>query len=138
LPPYAVEAQAALDRGDVDGAVAIYEKAVADNPADEEARAGLAQIRFITRLQGMGDPQAARRAAADHPDDIDAQLRVADLDVYTGHLDDAFARLVDVVRRTAGDDRERVRRHLLDLFEVVGPDDPSVVRARRALTSALF
>ena len=86
----------------------------------------------------MSDPQQARRDAADRPDDIDAQLRVADVDVYAGQVEDAFARLVELVRRTAGDDRERVRQRLVDLFEVVGRDDPSVVAARRALTSALF
>lgn len=138
LPAYAVEAQQALDRGDVAGAVVVFEKALADNPADEQAKQGLAQVRFVERLQHVDDPQRAHRDAADRPDDIDAQLRVADVDVYTGHVDDAFDRLVEVVRRTAGDDRDRVRRHLLELFDVVGGDDPSVLRARRALTSALF
>jgi putative thioredoxin len=84
------------------------------------------------------DPQQVRQAAADRPDDVDAALRVADVDVYSGAVDDAFARLIDLVRRTSGDDRDRLRERLLSLFDVVGGDDPSVVRARRALTSALF
>ncbi|MFL6136907.1 MAG: tetratricopeptide repeat protein [Frankiaceae bacterium] len=138
LPPYALEAQEALDRGDVAGAVAAFERAIADNPGDDQARQGLAQVRFIERLQLLTDPDEVRREAADRPDDIDAQLRVADLDVYAGHVEDAFTRLVDIVRGTADDDRDRVRKHLLELFDVVGGDDPSVLRARRALTSALF
>jgi putative thioredoxin len=138
IPPFVLEAEDALDRGDLAGAVAIFEKALADNPADEHAQRGLAQMRFIERVQRLGDETRVRRSAADRPDDVEAQLAVADLDVYGGHPDVAFDRLVDVVRRTAGDDRELVRKRLLDLFEIVGPDDPSVARGRRALTSALF
>ena len=84
------------------------------------------------------DLAAARQAAASDPDDVDAALLVADLDVLGGHVEDAFARLVETVRRTAGEDRERVRVRLVELFDVVGGDDPRVLTARRALASALF
>jgi putative thioredoxin len=84
------------------------------------------------------DLEAARAAAAADPDDVDAQLLVADLDVAGGHVEDAFTRLVDTVRRTRDEDRDRVRTHLLELFEIVGSDDPRVGTARRNLAMALF
>ncbi len=84
------------------------------------------------------DLNAARTAAADAPEDIDAQLLVADLDVSGGHVQDAFDRLLELVKRLDGDDRERVRERLLELFTVVGATDPRVAAARRALATALF
>jgi putative thioredoxin len=88
-------------------------------------------------VQGL-DPQAVRAAAADRPGDVDAQLAAADLDLTGGHVEDAFGRLVDAVGRTFGEDRDRVRLHLLDLFEVIGSEDPRVVKARGALARRLF
>ena len=101
---------------------------------DEEARLGLAQIGLLAPTGSI----CHRAAAAERPDDVDAQLLVADLDVLGGHVEDAFTRLVDLVRTTAGADRDRVRTHLLELFEVVGPADERVRRGRTALMSALF
>lgn len=135
--PRFAAADEAFVAGDYDGAVRAYEALVAANPADTEAAERLAGVRLVQRTSGA-DLSAARDAAAQAPDDIDAQLLVADLDVSGGHVDDAFARLVDLVRRTAGDERERVRQRLLELFVVVGADDPRVAPARRALASALF
>jgi putative thioredoxin len=137
LPPLHQEAFDAIDRGDLAAAVAAYETALAQNPADEMASAGLAQVKLLQRTSGV-DPQAARDAAAKSPTDADVQIVVADFDVMGGHVDDAFARLVDTVRVTTGDDREKVRSHLVELFTVVGPTDERVIKARRALTSALF
>jgi putative thioredoxin len=135
-PRYA-PAQDALADGDVERAVAEYQKLLDANPADAEAAAGLAMARVLQRTQGV-DLNAARAAAAEAPDDVDAQTMVADLDMLGGHVDDAFGRLVELVRRTAGDDRDRVREHLLGLFAAVGNDDPRVLAARRNLASALF
>jgi putative thioredoxin len=137
LDPRSVPAQDALERGDIDGAVAEYQKLVDANPADSEAAAGLAMARLLQRTQGV-DLQAAREKAAAHPDDVDAQTMVADLDLLGGHVDDAFTRLVDVVRRTSEDDRDRARTHLIALFGAVGDAAPRVQRARRELASALF
>lgn len=128
---------AAIEAGDLDGARTAYEAALRENPDDDDARLGLAQVALLQRTQGM-DPQQARAAAAADPRDVDAALRVADLDVLGGHIDDAFTRLVDLVRATAGPDRDRVRTHLIGLFDVVGPADDRVRRARTALMSALF
>ncbi|MEU6511419.1 MULTISPECIES: tetratricopeptide repeat protein [unclassified Streptomyces] len=127
----------ALDAGDLAGAVQAYRNVLADDPAHPEAKLGLAQAELLQRVQGF-DPQKVRQEAADKPADADAQIAAADLDLVGGHVEDAFGRLIDAVRRTAGDDRDRVRVRLLELFEVVGPDDPRVVGARRALARALF
>ena len=135
-PRYAA-AQDALGEGDIDRAVAEYQKLVDANPADTEAAAGLAMAKVLQRTQGV-DLQAARAAAAEAPDDVDAQTMVADLDMLGGHVDDAFGRLTELVRRTAGDERDRARTHLLGLFAAVGNDDPRVIRARQNLASALF
>jgi putative thioredoxin len=137
LDPRYLPAQDALERGDVDAAVAEYQKLVDANPADAEAAAGLAMAKVLQRTQGV-DLNAARAAAADRPDDVDAQTLVADLDLLGGHVDDAFRRLVELVRRTAGDERDAARTHLIGLFAAVGNDDPRVQRARRDLASALF
>ncbi|SEC80403.1 putative thioredoxin [Nocardioides exalbidus] len=135
-PRYA-PAQDALAAGDIDGAVAEYQKLVDSNPADVEAAGGLAIAKVMQRTQGV-DLAAARAAAADHPDDIDAQTMVADLDMLGGHVEDAFTRLVNLVARTADKDREKARDHLLALFAAVGNDDPRVLAGRRNLASALF
>lgn len=135
-PRYA-PAREALAAGDVDAAVAEYQKLVDANPADAEAAVGLARAKLIQRTRGV-DLQQARGAAASAPDDVDAQILVADLDVLGGHVEDAFGRLTELVRRTSGDDRARAREHLLELFAAVGAEDPRVLRGRQNLASALF
>ncbi|HEY8982010.1 MAG TPA: tetratricopeptide repeat protein [Streptomyces sp.] len=127
----------ALDAGDMGGAVQAYKNVLAEAPGNEEAKLGLAQAELLQRVQGL-DPQAVRRDAAEKPGDAAAQLAAADLDLVGGHVEDAFGRLIDTVRSTAGDDRDAVRVRLLELFEVIGPDDPRVAAARRALARALF
>ncbi|HEY8619018.1 MAG TPA: tetratricopeptide repeat protein [Dermatophilaceae bacterium] len=136
LPPLHQEAFDAIERDDLDSAAAAYTKALALNPADGEAVAGLAQVKLMQRTAGA-DLQAAR-AAAEDPTDIAAQMLMADLDVLGDHVEDAFGRLVDTVRATEGDDRDMVREHLVELFAVVGAHDERVPKARRALMSALF
>jgi putative thioredoxin len=135
-PRYA-PAQDALAAGDIDGAVAEYQKLVDANPADAEAAGGLAMAKVLQRTQSA-DLNAARRAAAENPDDVDAQTLVADLDMAGGHVEDAFLRLIDLVRRTSGDDRDKARTHLLGLFAAVGNDDPRVLKGRQNLANALF
>ena len=135
-PRYAA-AQDALARDDVDGAVAEYQKLVDANPADSEAAAGLAMAKVLQRTHGV-DAQAARDAAAAAPDDVDAQTLAADVDLLGGQVEEAFTRLVELVRRTADADRTRAREHLLGLFAAVGNDDPRVLKGRQSLASALF
>ena len=135
-PRYA-PAQDALAEGDIDRAVAEYEKLVDANPADTEAAGGLAMARVMQRTQGV-DLATARAAAADNPDDVDAQTLVADLDMLGGHVEDAFTRLVNLVARSVDPDKTKARDHLLGLFAAVGNDDPRVLAGRRNLASALF
>ncbi|MFE7628366.1 tetratricopeptide repeat protein [Streptomyces sp. NPDC057509] len=127
----------ALDANDFPGAVQAYKNVLSDDPANTEAKLGLAQAELLARVQKT-DPQQVRKDAAEKPADVDAQLAAADLDLVGGHVEDAFGRLVETVRRTFGDDRDRVRLRLLDLFEVTGPEDPRVGAARTALARVLF
>ncbi|MER7170554.1 tetratricopeptide repeat protein [Streptomyces mesophilus] len=127
----------ALDAGDLGGAVQAYKNVLADDPANMEAKLGLAQAELLQRVQGL-DPQQVRQDAAEKPADPQAQIAAADLDLVGGHVEDAFGRLVDTVKKVFGDDRDAVRVHLLGLFEVVGSDDPRVAKARSALARALF
>ncbi|MBQ0993661.1 tetratricopeptide repeat protein [Micromonospora sp. H61] len=131
------EADDALMSGDLDAAEQAYRKILADAPADAAATAGLAQVGVARRVAGA-DPSAALAAAESAPDDVAAQLLAADIEVLSGLAEQAYARLVGLVRRTAGEDREAVRQHLVLLFSIAGPDDPAVASARRALASALF
>ncbi|WP_277454827.1 tetratricopeptide repeat protein [Janibacter sp. DB-40] len=137
LPPLHQEAFEAIERDDLDAATAAYEKALAENPKDTDAELGLAQVALMKRTRDV-DLHAARAAAAENPKDVDAALVVADMDVLGGHVEDAFVRLIDLVRVTAGDERERVKNHLLDLFAVVGNQDERVRKGRTTLMSALF
>ncbi|UYQ64453.1 tetratricopeptide repeat protein [Streptomyces peucetius] len=127
----------ALDAGDFGGAIQAYRNVLSDDPGNTEAKLGLAQAELLGRVKDM-DPGKVRQDAADNPADAAAQIAAADLDLVGGHVEDAFGRLVETVRRTAGDERDAARVRLLELFEVVGPDDPRVTAARQALARVLF
>ncbi|AIJ25627.1 tetratricopeptide repeat protein [Amycolatopsis methanolica] len=134
--PRFTEAEAAFERGDFAAAEAAYQRILDVEPANELAKAGLAQVRFAARA-AEADPSAVTRADAS-PDDLDAQFAAADYEVATGKVEDGFSRLIDAVRRTAGPDRNRVREHLVGLFDLFDPADERVAAARRNLASALF
>jgi putative thioredoxin len=135
--PVLVAADDALVAGDLDEAERGYKKVLSERPADTAAEAGLAQVGLLRRVAGV-DPDAAIAAAAAAPDDLKAQSLAADLDVIGGQAERAYARLIDLVRRSAGEDREKAREHLVELFSMASPDDPAVATARRALANALF
>ncbi len=137
LPPHHQEAYDAIAAGDYAGAVAEYKLAIAQNPRDALAVAGMAQASLLLRLD-KADPAALRAAAADAPTDANAALAVADLDVSGGHLDDAFARLLDLFLSLDQKSKDTVRARLLEYFEIAGPDDPRVLAARRTLTNLLY
>ncbi len=137
LPPLHAEAFDAIEVGDYARAVSAYEKALAENPRDADARAGLGQVSLLARVQGV-DLQAARDAAAAAPLDPEAQFAVADLDLAGGHVDDAFGRLLDLFAALPSDERAPVRERLLELFGLIGDADPRVLRARGRLASLLF
>jgi putative thioredoxin len=137
LPPHHQEAYDAIASGDFATAVAEYRKALAENPRDALAVAGLAQVLLLQRLAGAV-AEDVRAAAASNPADVDAQLAVADLDVSGGHLDDAFARLLDLFGSLDADGKNAVRTRLLEYFEIAGPEDPRVLEARKRLTMLLY
>jgi putative thioredoxin len=118
-------------------AIEKYQTAITQNPRDQLAVAGLAQVSLLQRLQDA-DAKALREAAAAAPGSVAAQLAVADLDVSGGHLEDAFDRLLELFPTLDADAKNLVRARLLEFFEVAGVDDPRVAAARRRLTGLLF
>jgi putative thioredoxin len=136
LPPAYVQAQELMEQGDMDGAARVIEKALAETPGDPVLKSWLAQVSLIKRVDGY-DPTAVQTAAADNTD-FDAQLKLADLELASGEAGTAFDRVLTVIRRTSGEDRNKARLHLLDLFEIFPPDDPQVKQARMTLTALLF
>jgi putative thioredoxin len=137
VPAAYAEARAAMERGDLDGAAQAFEQELKQSPADPVAKTGLAQVNLIRRVSSYDQAQV-RKAAAEHPDDVEAQSKVADIDLASGRIDEAFDRLLGVVRRTSGDERDQARAHLVSLFEILPPRDPHVNRARSTLSSLLF
>ncbi|OEI69474.1 tetratricopeptide repeat protein [Curtobacterium sp. ER1/6] len=137
LPPHHQAAYDAIERGDYAAAVQEYRTAIAQDPNDQMAVAGLAQVSLLARLDGRTADEL-RSAAASAPQDVEAQMAVADLDVSGGHVEDAFGRLLDLVPTVFGAEREALRVRLVEYFELIGVDDPRVAVARRRLASALY
>ncbi|WP_374058551.1 tetratricopeptide repeat protein [Naasia sp. SYSU D00948] len=137
LPPHHAEAYAAIERGDLDAAIAAYRTAIAQDPRDALAVAGLAQVSLLARLRGKTLDQV-RAAAASRPTDVQAQLDVADVDVSGGHLEDAFDRLLSLFPKLGSAGKDAVRSRLLEYFEIAGAEDPRVIAARRRLTNLLY
>ena len=137
MPPAYVEARAAMERGDLDAAAKAFEDQLAASPSDPVAKTGLSQVNLIRRVSSY-DQARVRRDAAEHPADAEAQIRVADLDMASGRSEDAFDRLLGVIRRTSGEDRDKARVHLVGLFEILPPRDRRVAKARSALSALLF
>ncbi|MGY1803490.1 tetratricopeptide repeat protein [Blastococcus sp. SYSU D00922] len=129
-------AEAALERGDLVAAEAAYQAILDAEPDHPEAALALRQVQLFRRADEAGPDALATADAA--PEDVEAQTRAADFLLGTGNIEAAFDRLLDVVRRTAGEDRDRARTHLVELFAVVGDEDPRVGAARRQLMAALF
>jgi putative thioredoxin len=136
-PAYLVEADEALSRDDLPGAITAFTTEIAANPGNEDAKAGLAQLELMLRI-GDADLEATRIAAVADPDSLDTQLLLADLELGAGDLEAAFGRLLSIIRQGPGPEREAARKRLLDLFLVVGGEHPVVGKARRELTTALF
>jgi len=137
VPPAYAEARAAMERGDLDAAARAFEQELAASPDDPVAKTGLAQVNLVRRVSSY-DQARTRRDAAEHPADVDAQTRVADIDLASGRVEEAFDRLLGVVRRTSGEERNKARAHLVSLFELLPPRDPRVTKARSTLSALLF
>jgi putative thioredoxin len=134
--PRIVAAEEAFERGDYASAQGYYSEILASEPGNELAKEGLAQARFAERAESVDPAVIAKADSA--PEDVEAQLAAADAQVALQQVEEAFRRLVDTVRRVYGDDRDRVRQHLVGLFELFPADDPRVAAARRNLASALY
>jgi putative thioredoxin len=134
--PRFAAAEAALEAGDYAGAEAQYRAVLDAEPANEEARLALRQTAFLQRVEQVPADAVARADAA--PSDVASQLSAADAELSGNDVDAAFARLLALLRRVGGDERDPVRDRLVEYFDLLGPDDPRVGPARRALANALF
>jgi putative thioredoxin len=134
--PELAAADELLTRGDLDGAADAYRKILSGRPGDVEAQRALASVTLLKRTASL-DPSTVITQANDS-DDVTVNCQAADLELLNGQVDASFARLVDLVRRTSGDERETAKAHLLELLDLVGNDAPQVLAARRELASALF
>ena len=135
--PDLVAAEDALSSGDYPAAIAAYDAFLVKAPGDPEAVLGKAWAALLQRAAHL-DPAAVLGAAQERPDDVAAQTSAADVEVLSERIQEAVDRLVSVVRRTSGDERDQARVHLLELFSVLDPDDERVLAGRRALTNALY
>ena len=137
IEPEEIEAMDALESGDYSAAEAAYKKWLARKPAENLAKLGLAQTQLLMRTEGMDLKEIVAQSSA-APADIELQLKAADVEIVTGGVEDAFSRLLSVIRATSGDDRTKAKNHLLKLFTLVDPSDPRLAAARKELASALF
>ena len=137
LEPEESEALAALEAGDLVLAEDAYKRFLARKPQDPYAKLGLAHTQLQLRIAGL-DPAAVIAAANAAPSAIDAAMKCADIEVATGTVEPAFLRLLSLVKSTSGDERTTVKNRLLDLFSLVDPADPRVIKARAELANALF
>lgn len=134
--PRFAAADEALERGDFSTALTEFDKLLEVNPNDAEAKAGKAQVGLLARVSAV-DPQAVLDQAATS-DAMNDQLAAADIEMVTGQVDEAFARLLQLIKQRSGEDRNAARVRLLELFETLGNADERVLRARRELMAALF
>ena len=130
---------AALEARDFAKAEEEFRLALKEEPGNDDLKRGLAQARLMLRVGEVSEPLAAIESANEAPQgDVEAQLAAADVEVAYGRPDAAFTRLIAAVQATAGEEREKLRERLLDLFQAVGASDPLVSQARKALASVLF
>ena len=137
IEPEEVDAMNALESGDYVAAEAAYKKWLVRKPTENLAKLGLAQTQLLMRTEGLDLNTVIAQSAA-LPTDIDLQLMTADVEIVNGGVEAAFTRLLNAVKATQGDDRTKVKNHLLGLFALVDPSDPRLAAARKELASALF
>ena len=137
IEPEEIEAMDALESGNYVAAETAYKKWLARKPAENLAKLGLAQTQLLMRTEGM-DLDAVVSQSAEAPGDIDLQLKAADIEIVNGGVEAAFARLLTAIKSTKGDDRTKIKNHLLNLFALVDPSDPRLTAARKELASALY
>lgn len=131
------EALAALDRGDFAAAEVAYRALLERKPNDIYGKVGLAQVQLLIRTEGV-DAAAMIKSAVEHPDDVQIQMECADIEIMQGELEQGFKRLLRLISVLSGDEQRKVKERLLELFALVDPADPRVIKARAALANALF
>ena len=136
VDPAVAQARDFLDAGDFGAALAAYQAILDADPAHVEAKGAVTQIAFLQRATVQSPDAVAASDAA--PDDIDLAFAAADVQLFQRDIDGAFNRLIALVKKTAGDDRTRVRTRLISLFELFDAADPEVVAGRRNLANALY
>ena len=137
VPPEHQEAYQLAQAGDYAGAATAYENVLEANPNDALAAREHAKALLLAR-SGSADVRVVRAAAADRPDDVEAQLAVADVDMIGGQIQDAFDRLLDFVAAGHKADIEPVRQRLLEYFTIPEPADPRLAAARRRLATLMY
>lgn len=136
VDPAVAQAREHLDAGDFAAAAAAYQAILDANPGHAEAKGALTQITFLERATAQRPDAVAVANAA--PDDIEAALAAADVEILNQEVSAAFDRLIALVRKTSGDERSTVRTRLIELFELFDPADPEVITGRRNLANALY
>jgi putative thioredoxin len=136
VDPELAQARAHLDAGDFDSALTAYQALLDANPNDPEAKGAVRQIGFLQRATAHRPDAIAVADAA--PDDIDAAFAAADVDMLQQNVAGAFDRLIALIKRTADDERTKVRTRLIELFDLFDPADPEVIAGRRKLANALY
>ena len=137
IEPEETDAMNALESGDYVAAEAAYKKWLARKPSENLAKLGLAQTQLLMRTEGLDLNTIIAQSTAT-PTDIALQLKAADVEIVNGGVEAAFTRLLHAVKATSGDERAKIKNHLLDLFALVDPSDPRLAAARKELASALF
>lgn len=135
LEPEEQAAYAALEKSDFKGAKIAYESWLKRKPNEPVAVIGLAQVNLMLRVEGL-DPELTLKNAKS--DDLTSQLMCADIEIATGNNEAAFTRLLNVIRTFSNDEKEKAKQHLIQLFNLVNPTDPSLLKARNELASLIF
>jgi putative thioredoxin len=137
MEPEEEEAMKALESGEFAVAEAAYKKWLSRKPNENLAKLGLAQTQLLIRTEGLDLNQVIEESTKS-PADIDLQLRAADIEIVNGGVEAAFSRLLNLVKATQGDDKNKVKNHLLNLFALVDQSDPRLISARKELASSIF
>jgi putative thioredoxin len=136
VDPALAQAREHLDAGDFDAALAAYQALLDADPNHAEAKGAVRQIGFLQRATSRAPGAIVAADAA--PDDIEVAFAAADVDILQQNVAAAFDRLIALIKRTAGDERTKVRTRLIELFDLFDPADPEVIAGRRKLANALY
>jgi putative thioredoxin len=137
MEPEEAAALSALDKGDYSGAAMAYRNWLMRKPDEPVAKIGLAQCELMLRISAL-NPALTIKDADSEPTSIAKAVMAADVEIAQGLQKNAFARLINFVKNSSGDEKKQAKEHLLLLFQLVDPADPDLIRSRNELASALF